>query len=109
MVAQYPHYLFTLTTGESMQDENGYWTDTEQQIIFLSMCREETSGRGQEVQTADGTYHKFSSIVQIPKGDLMIEEGTSIFVSDHEDGTSIRVKGAVLKFDKGQLHSRLWV
>ena len=73
------------------------------------MCREETDGRGQEVQTADGTYRKYSSIIQIPKGDLTIDDGTSVFVSDHEDGSGARIKGVALKFDKGQLHSRLWV
>lgn len=109
VIKQYPHYLFALTTGESTQDENGYWSDEEQKVIFLSMCREETDGRGQEVQTADGTYRKYSSIIQIPKGDLTIDEGTSVFVSDHEDGSGARIKGVALKFDKGQLHSRLWV
>lgn len=109
MVRQYPHYLFALITGESTQREDGRWSDEDQQTIFLSMCREETDGRGSEVQTADGTYRKYSSIIQIPKGDLTIDEGTSVFVSDHEDGSGARIKGVALKFDKGQLHSRLWV
>lgn len=109
MVKQYPHYLFALITGESTQGEDGRWSDEDQQAIFLSMCREETDGRGSEVQTADGTYRKYSSIIQIPKGDLTIDEGTSVFVSDHEDGSGARIKGVALKFDKGQLHSRLWV
>lgn len=109
MVRQYPHYLFALTTGESTQEEDGYWSDEDQQAIFLSMCREETDGRGSEVQTADGTYRKFSSLIQIPKGALIIEEGTSVFVAENEDGSGVRIKGTALKFDKGQLHSRLWV
>ena len=109
MIIQYPHYLFALTTGESMQDENGYWTEEEGKIVFLGKCREETDGRGQEIQAADGTYHKFSSIIQIPKGDLMIKEGTGVYVANKEDGTDIRIKGVALKFDKGQLHSRLWL
>lgn len=109
VIKQYPHYLFAFTTGESVQDENGYWTDESQQTVFLSMCREETDGRGSEVQTADGTYRKFSSLIQIPKGALIIEEGASVFVAENEDGSGIRIKGTALKFDKGQLHSRLWV
>lgn len=109
MVRQYPHYLFALTTGKSTQGEDGYWSDEDQQAIFLSMCREETDGRGSEIQTADGTYRKFSSLIQIPKGALIIEEGTSVFVAESEGGSDVRIKGTVLKFDKGQLHSRLWV
>ena len=109
MVRQYPHYLFALTTEESTQGENGYWSDEEQKAVFLSMCREETDGRGSEVQIADGTYRKYSAIIQIPKGTLTIDEGTSVFVSNREDGSDVRIKGVALKFDKGQLHSRLWV
>lgn len=109
MVKQYPHYLFALTTIGSTQGEDGYWSDEEQKAVFLSMCREETDGRGSEVQTADGTYRKFSSLIQIPKGGLIVEEGASVFVAEDEDGSSVRIKGTVLKFDKGQLHSRLWV
>ena len=109
MVRQYPHYLFALTTGESTQDKDGYWSDEEQKAVFLSMCREETDGRGSEVQTADGTYRKFSSLIQIPKGALIIEEGTSVFVAENEDGSVVRIKGIALKFDTGHLHSRLWV
>lgn len=73
------------------------------------MCREETDGRGSEIQTADGTYRKYSAIIQIPKGTLTIDEGTSVFVSNREDGSDVRIKGTALKFDTRQLHSRLWV
>lgn len=109
MVKQYPHYLFSVKTSESKQGEDGYWSDGESSIELLSMCREETDGRGSEVQTADGTYRRFSSLIQIPKGSLVVEVGTIVIVSDNQDGTSIRIKGVALKFDKGQLHSRLWV
>lgn len=109
MVRQYRHYLFAVTTDESTQDEDGYWSDEEQKAVFLSMCREETNGQGSEVQTADGTYRKFSSLIQIPKGALTIDEGTSVFVAENEDGSGVRIKGTALKFDKGELHSRLWV
>ena len=109
MVKQYPHYLFAVMTEPSVQKENGRWSDEVQKVTFLSMCREETDGRGAEGQTADGTYRKYSSLIQIPKGDLVVTEGTSVFVSDSRDGSNIRISGIALKFDKGQLHSRLWV
>ena len=109
MVKQYSHYLFAVMAEPSVQQENGRWSDEVQKVTFLSMCREETDGRGAEVQTADGTYRKYSSLIQIPKGDLVVKEGTSVFVSDSRDGSNIRISGIVLKFDKGQLHSRLWV
>lgn len=109
MIRQYPHYLHSVSTTPSTQDENGYWLDGQQSVTFLSVCREETDGRGSEVQIADGTYRKFSSIVQIPKGDLRIQEGTTVIVSEDSDGNIVRIKGTVLKYDKGQLHNRLWL
>lgn len=110
MVRQYPHYLFATLSEESRQDENGNWTLGSQRVVFLSICREETDGRGQEVQIADGRYRRFSSIIQVPKSAMLeMKEGTSVFVADSADGSGIRIEGVVLKFDRGQLHSRLWV
>lgn len=110
MVTQYAHYLFREeSTGESTQDESGFYTDEEQRRVFVSKCREETNGQGQEIQGADGTFHKYSAIVQLPKGSTPIKEGTSVIVTDDAKGVSIRITGIVLKYDKGQLHNRLWV
>jgi hypothetical protein len=110
IIKQYPHYLFAVNAGsESIQDENGNWGDSEVTNTFISMCREETDGRGSEVQVAGGTFHRFTSLVQLPKGVQRVEVGTNVFVADNADGTGIRVQGVVLKFDEGQLHSRLWV
>ena len=107
MVKQYPHYLFAIVpNGESMQDESGEWSDSETSTCFISMCREETDGRGSEIQVADGTFHRFTSLVQLPKGATRVDVGTEVFVSDNEDGSGIRIKGVVLKFDAGQFHSR---
>lgn len=108
MVKQYPHYLFAILGGDSIQDENGNWIVPDATPQFVSMCREETDGRGNEIQVAGGTFRKYSSLIQLPKGTPKIEDGTSVYVAD-TDGTNIRVKGISLKFDKGQLHSRLWV
>lgn len=109
MVRQYPHFLFAVLGGESVQDEDGNWIEAKETVQFLSMCREETDGRGSEVQVAGGTFRKYTSLVQLPKGAQPIEDGTKVFVADNADGTSVRVKGVSLKYDCGQLHSRLWV
>lgn len=109
MVKQYPHYLFAILGGESVQDKDGNWIEPETNIQFLSMCREETDGRGNEIQVAGGTFRKFTSLIQLPKGTQAIEDGTDVFVANDADGASVRVKGVSLKFDCGQLHSRLWV
>jgi hypothetical protein len=110
MITQYPHYLFAVTAGnESVQDENGNWTESPESVEFVSVCREETDGRGSEIQVADGTFHRFTSLVQLPKNSPRVEVGTSVLVANHPDGSSVRITGVVLKFAAGQIHSRLWV
>jgi len=110
MIKQYPHYLFAIVAGgESVQDDEGNWTDSETITEFISACREETNGRGAEIQVAGGTFHIFTSLIQLPKDSPKIEVGTNIFVADDENGSDVRIQGVVLKFDKGQLHNRLWV
>ena len=108
-LVQYPHYLFAVNSGDSTQDGNGNWSDSETTNIFISICREETDGRGSEIQVAGGTFHRFTSLIQLPKGAQKVEVGSTVFVANKADGTNIRIQGVVLKYDVGQLHSRLWV
>ena len=108
-IVQYPHYLFAVNAGDSVQDENGNWSDAETTNIFISTCREETDGRGSEIQVAGGTFHRFTSLIQLPKGAKKVEVGSTVFVANQADGTDIRIQGVVLKYDVGQLHSRLWI
>lgn len=110
MVKQYPHYLFALIGGDTVQDENGDWVQPgEAAKQFISTCREETDGRGTEIKVADGTFHKITSLIQLPKGSPKVEIGITVFVTNDPDGMDARIKGIVLKFDNGQLHNRLWV
>ena len=110
MIKQYPHYLFAVTSEtESVQDANGNWSDSDPEKVFLSVCREETDGRGSEIQVAGGTFRRFTSLIQLPKTAPKVDDGTSIIVADNADGTSVRITGVVLKFSADQFHSRLWV
>jgi hypothetical protein len=109
-VVQYPHYLFAVNSdNESIRDANGNWSDSEAINVFVSACREETDGRGSEIQIAGGTFHKYTSIIQLPKGREKVDVGTTVIVTNDIDGTDIRIEGIVLKYDVGQLHNRLWV
>jgi hypothetical protein len=111
-VKQYPHYLFVVKSdSDSFQDENGNWNNATVNNVFLSKCREETNGSGAEIQTAGGTFYRYNALIQIPAGQLTqtINSGNIVFVANNSDGTDIRIKGTVLKYDNGQLHNRLWV
>lgn len=108
-VRQYPHYLFAVSSGASQQDALGDWSDSPQTIQPLGACREETNGRGEEIQIAGGTYRRFSSIVYLPKGATNLPEGTEIIVCNDPEGKSVRIRAIVLKFSSDQLHSRIWL
>lgn len=109
-VKQYPYYLYVHQVTGSSQDENGDFVQGTESWVFHSMCREETNGKGAEVRTEDGDNIIFSSVMYLPKGTTEITAGTEVTVSNIESSESeIRIKGDVLKFDKGQLNCRLWV
>lgn len=109
MVAQYPHYLLKKEVGKSTQDENGAWVAGAEYLVPLSVCREETNGKGLEVTTAGGEFRKYSSLVLLPKFCPPLLEGAEVIISYDAKGSEVRAKGTVLKFDKGQLHCRLWL
>lgn len=109
-IVQYPHFLFVVEGGgDAIQDESGNWKEGEVSIKFFSRCREESDGRGTEIAVAGGTFHKVTSLIQIPKGKPTIPLGTPVIVSNDDECNDIRIKGVCLKFDPSQLHSRLWV
>ena len=109
-VKQYPHYLFVVIGGDAVQNDDGNFVpEGEPETRFISVCREETSGRGNELQVGGALFFKYSSLVQIPNGCPDVEDGATVFVSNFQDGTGVRIKGQVLKFDRGQLHCRLWI
>lgn len=108
-VKQYPHYLFIEETPESTQDAKGNWTECNPSRKFLSMCREESDGKGTEYQVAGGEYQKATSVIQLPKTCPKIAKGAKVIIANDPDCTDIRIDGICLNFDPAQLHSRLWV
>jgi hypothetical protein len=111
-VIQYPHYLYRIANStESSKDADGNYIEPETTIEFLSICREETDGRGREFKATDGNVIKSTSVIYFPKSDIEIKDGETVLISNQPDTLeeNIRIKGTVLKFDKGQLNSRLWL
>lgn len=123
---QYPHYLYKRTSeGEATQDANGSWIETAERWELHSRCREETNGKGTQLQTTNGKFVTFASLVQLPAGTERIPEGVEVAVLEQPLEPSalldqeamaqakitgvIRITGECLKFDKGRLHCRLWV
>lgn len=108
-IEQYPHFLFALETSETYRDDDGNWIPGSTQLGYVGKCREETNGKGSQIQLAGGVFHTYSSLIQLPKGTRKISEGTKVVVANDQSGEDERIQGEVMKFDQGQLHSRLWL
>lgn len=122
---QYPHFLYVRSSdGEAVQDANGSWQTTGATWKLHAPCREETNGKGTQIQAANGRFVTFASLIQLPTGTQRVGLCQEVAVADRElspleqtdealqsaeaEGV-VRIKGECLKFDKGRLHCRLWV
>lgn len=126
---QYPHFLYRKNPGTITRDADGNYTDGNSEVWeFVSRCREETNGKGTQINTSDGRVIVYSSLVQLPQSDaVFVPEGTFVFVAREQLSTAelqsltddglkalaltrkIATRGECLKFDQGRLHSRLWL
>jgi len=107
---QYPHFLFVKQVSESVQDANGNWSKPTENWVFHAICREQTNGKGSLVSGQDGKAIVFSSVVHLPLNTQRVIEGSEVLVSELNDYNGpVRIQKQVLKYDLGQLHSRLWV
>ena len=107
---QYPHLLYgsSLAT-DSTRDTSGNYVAQTATNPLISACREETDGRGQEIQGADGKFYKYSSVIYLPLTCADVEFGRPVYVRDSSTAVADRVKGTVLKFNRSQMHCRIWV
>lgn len=111
MFEQYPHYLFAFVPGVSTQNPDGSFSNpSPDEWVMVSICREETNGKGSTINVADGQAIIYASKVQLPLGSPRITEGTEIKICEGDTVESqLRISGKVLKYDAQQLHNRLWV
>lgn len=106
---QYPHFMFVKKVSESVQDADGNWTSQTAFWEFISICREQTNGKGSVINSQDGKAITFNSVVHLPLSDKILKEGTEILVSNTNNTNEVRIQKQLLKFDKGQLHNRVWL
>lgn len=106
MVTQYPYTLEEYQVADAVLGTTGDWSQPDATWVAVSVCRDEGNGGGRLVKLTDGTAIVYSALIQLPKTCPDIPTGARVRVL-HE--TETRLEGTVLRFQKDQLHSRLWV
>ena len=109
MVIQYPHTLYSISIGTTLQGTNGDWDNESPNGIEyteISRCREEPNGGGATINLPDGTVHQYSSMIYLPKQSLSLTAGQLIQVQD-SDGNVI-YSGDIKRISTGQLNCRIW-
>jgi len=107
MVKQYPYFLYAYLTGTSTQDSVGNWIETGGSWTNISVCRDETNTRANQITLQDETAYVYESLIQLPVNCQKVESDIEIEVRDSEG--NVRVKGKCRRFSKDQLHCRLWL
>ncbi|WP_426291977.1 hypothetical protein ACN9ML_18260 [Dyadobacter endophyticus] len=87
-------------------DAEGNPIPSVEQYVDHAKCRDEANSGGNQINLVDGSAHVFESLIQLPKGTAPVEVGKSVRVME---GNVVRVKSSVKRFQKDQLHARLWV
>jgi hypothetical protein len=124
---QYPQYLYAMQhEAQAKQNpDTGSWETLTAIWELKGICREETDGKGQSVQTGGGEATVFSSIVCLPQETPRISEGTQVaitrekvkpddflssdFMGQGKISGLIVASGKCMKYDAGRLHCRLWI
>ena len=105
MSKQYPYTLQLLPDNAVIKDENGDFVDSSTEWETVCSCRDE-AGRNYTVQTPDGVGYVATVLIHCPKGQQVIQPGTTIRVMD---GEITRASGKVIVSRKEKFHTRLWL
>lgn len=106
MVAKYPYKLYKFTTTGATQDENGDWIEGSSEWVLVGKCRDEQNNNGSKVSLSDQEAYLFDSVIFMPKSVESVEVGTKIKVVN---GDTVRFESICKRFQKDQMHARLWV
>jgi hypothetical protein len=107
MVSQYPYTLYVLTTTAVTFDSNGNAVKGTTSWVEWGKCRDEANSKGQTINLVDGKASVFDSLIQAPRNISGLIPGLKVEVKDKAG--SLRLSGTVKRFQKDQMHCRIWV
>ena len=108
MVTQYPHSLVVHVVNESVQDDNGNWSDQTDEWVIHSICRVEPNGKGSVINGQDGKAIVYADTVYMPLGTAKHPLCSEALLFTAVDGAT-KATGKVINFSNGQLNARLWL
>jgi hypothetical protein len=90
---QYPHILQLKVEGN--------WTD-------ITICKDQPNTQGAKTTISDRTDYLFSSLVYIPKQDIIIKPGQNLRIITGKD-REVRIEAPAVRFSKDNFHYRIWI
>jgi len=106
MVNRYPHKLYSVPVTSS-RNTDGYAVSSEGTKSPLGECRFEPDGKERETRLTDGSYTSKGGVIYAPT--TVGAAGTGDIVQVEDTYGNVVFKGAVVTFQRTQLHTRIWV
>lgn len=104
----YPYSLYVSENSGAIFDENGFLQNEEQNnFTFVSRCRDYAKDGNRISHLETKEIVSFSSMIMLPLGCPEIKPNVLVEVRD-KDG-NIRLSANVIRFERNQLHCRIWV
>lgn len=107
MVKQYPYQLYRYTVTGGGVDENGFPVSSSSTAVLQCTCRDEVNSKGNSISLADGRAHVFDYLIQLPLSAPDFLPGDLVEI---RNGSAVRmIKKQVQRFQRDQMHCRIWV
>lgn len=103
----YPYQLYISESSEADFDENGFVQSEATRWALVSQCRDYAIGGGNISHSETKEIVSFSSIICLPLSCPEIKVNTLVEVRDKHG--NVRVRANVIRFERNQLHCRIWV
>lgn len=106
----YPYRLYILKTEKVVFDDMGFVSESKSESFeFHSKCRDYPNKTGADtiIDVETKKLLRYSAMIMLPLDCEAISPNTQIEVRDKEG--RLRLSAYVIRFERNQLHCRIWV